>query len=149
MKRALIIIQLQIVFLIFSSFQQGEEKTYQLRVMVEELRNSTGTVQFALYNNGDTFPDEQYKNYYLIRTAKIENGTSEVTFQNLPAGKYAVNILHDEDSNGKIKKGMLLPKEGIGFSKYQSIGISNKPKFEKAAFELIGNKEIKVKIIYL
>jgi uncharacterized protein (DUF2141 family) len=32
--------------------------------------------------------------------------------------KYAINILHDEDNNGKIKKGFVLPKEGMGFSNY-------------------------------
>ena len=148
MKTTMIAIQLLIVFLISSSFQYGEEKTYQIRVTVEDLRNSTGTVQFALYNNGDIFPDEQYKNYFRMQTASIVNGSSEITFLNLPAGKYAVNILHDEDSNGKIKKGLILPKEGIGFSNYQSIGISNKPKFEKAHFTLNGDKEVNVKIIY-
>lgn len=71
-----------------------------------------------------------------------------VTFKDLPAGKYEVNILHDGDNNGKIKKGFILPKEGIGFSNYQSIGIGNKPNFKKAAFELNKGKSIAVKLIY-
>lgn len=80
---------------------------------------------------------------------KIENGNASVTFTNLPAGKYAVNILHDEDNNGKIKKGFILPKEGIGFSNYQSIGLGNKPKFGKAAFQLNDDLRINVNVIYL
>lgn len=71
-----------------------------------------------------------------------------VTFKDLPAGKYEVNILHDGDNNGKIKKGFILPKEGIGFSNYQSIGIGNKPNFKKAAIELNKGKSIAVKLIY-
>ena len=35
---------------------------------------------------------------------KIKNHTAPVTFKDLPAGEYAVNILHDEDNNSKIKK---------------------------------------------
>jgi uncharacterized protein (DUF2141 family) len=77
------------------------------------------------------------------------NGASTVTFRNLPVGEYAVNILHDENNDGKIKKGIILPKEGIGFSNYKSIGLSNKPKFTKAAFKLTGNKNIIINILYL
>lgn len=148
MKRTMVIIQLQLVLLLFSSFQQKEASTIQLKVKVNDLRNSEGVVQFALYNNSDAFPDENYKSYYRKISAKIVDSGSEVIFENLPAGKYAVNILHDEDSNGRIKKGLILPKEGIGFSNYQSIGFSNKPAFEKASFELLANKEINITMIY-
>lgn len=149
MRKALIIIQLQLLFLLLSSFHKKEETNYPLTVTVNNLRNSDGVVQFALYNEADAFPDEHYKKYYRKLTAKIVNGVSEITFENLPAGKYAVNILHDEDSNGKIKKGLIFPKEGIGFSNYNSIGITNRPVFQKASFEIVADKKIDVKIIYL
>lgn len=149
MKKAMKIIQLHLVLLLFSSFQNKEEISYPVTVTVNNLRNSNGVVQFALYNNPDAFPDEDYKKYYRKEIAKITNGVSEITFENLPAGKYAINILHDEDSNGKIKKGIILPREGIGFSNYQSLGISNRPVFQKASFEILQGKKINVKIIYL
>lgn len=148
MKNALIIIQLQMIFLLLTSFHKKEEPKPALTIKVNNLRNSNGVVQYTLYTTPDGFPDEHYKKYYRKSTAKIENGNSELTFQNLPAGKYAVNILHDEDSNGKIKKGLLLPKEGIGFSNYQSIGISNRPVFQKASFELLDDLKMNVRIIY-
>jgi uncharacterized protein (DUF2141 family) len=113
------------------------------------LRNSEGTVQFALYNREDAFPDEHYKKYFKKLTGKIVNGTSTITFKNLPEGKYAVNILHDENNDGKIKKGIILPKEGIGFSNYESIGFSNRPSFTKASFIVLKDKMIKVNLIYL
>jgi len=102
-----------------------------------------------LYNREDSLPDEHYKKYFKKLTGKIVNGTSTVTFENLPEGKYAVNILHDENNDGKIKKGIILPKEGIGFSNFQSIGFSNRPTFSKASFNVLGDKKIKVNIIYL
>ena len=74
---------------------------------------------------------------------------SNTTFKDFPAGIYAVNILHDEDEDGEIKKGIILPREGIGFSNYQSIGFTNRPAFKRASFSLLGNKELDVKIIYL
>jgi len=60
-----------------------------------------------------------------------------------------VNILHDENKNGKIDKKFILPKEGIGFSNYKSIGFTNKPNFSKASFELDSKTEINIKVIYM
>lgn len=136
-------------FLTISFFQTNQEKLFSLTVEVNDLRNNEGSVIFALYNRDDAFPDEHYKKYYQKLVGKIENGNSSVIFKDLPTGKYAVNILHDEDNNGKIKKGFILPKEGIGFSNYQSIGIGNKPKFSKASFKLESNLKINVKVIYM
>ncbi len=135
-------------FFTFSSLQSYQQKLFSLTVETNHLRNDKGSVVFALYNREDAFPDEHYKKYYKKMIGKIESQTSSVTFKDLPAGKYAVNILHDEDNNEEIKKGFLLPKEGIGFSNYQSIGIGNKPNFKKASFEINADKLIEVKIIY-
>ena len=126
-----------------------EQNTYTLTVEVENLRNSKGVLQIALYNKDGSIPDEQYKNYYKLQTTNIESGKAAITFKNLPKGKYAVNILHDENKNGKIDKGLILPKEGIGFSNYSSIGLTNRPNFKKASFDLFQDKEIKVKVIYM
>ena len=60
-----------------------------------------------------------------------------------------MNILHDENNNSKIDKGLLLPKEGIGFSNYQTIGLRNRPNFSKASFELNTDKTVEVKVIYM
>jgi uncharacterized protein (DUF2141 family) len=149
MQKALKLLQLTFIILLLSSFQNQKQETFNLTIDVKELRNSKGTVVFALYNRQDAFPDEHYKKYLKKLTGKIVNGSSSVTFENLPEGKYAVNILHDEDNDGKIKKGIIMPKEGIGFSNYKSIGFSNRPVFSKASFNLQGDKKIKVSIIYL
>ena len=149
MNKIIIILQSLLVIVLLSSFSIQKEETCSLIIEVSELRNSTGTVLFALYNREDAFPDEHYKKYFKKLTGKIENGASSVTFKNLPEGKYAVNILHDENNDGKIKKGIILPKEGIGFSNYNSVGFSNRPSFEKASFSVLNDKKIKVNIIYL
>ncbi|MGE0079604.1 MAG: DUF2141 domain-containing protein [Bacteroidales bacterium] len=154
MKQTLISISKILIgmFLIvfYSSSKEPDKSTgFSLTVEVNDLRNSNGTVLFALYNRQDAFPDENYQKYNRKLTGKISKGYSHVTFENLPAGKYAVNILHDENNDGKIKKGIVLPKEGIGFSNYQSIGITNQPTFTKASFILQSDMKIQVHIIYL
>jgi len=149
MKEEIKILLSFLTILMLSSFSNQKQETCSLTIDVSELRNSEGTVQFALYNREDAFPDEHYKKYFKKLTGKIVNGASTVTFENLPEGKYAVNILHDENNDGKIKKGIIFPKEGIGFSNFQSIGFSNRPTFSKASFNVLGDKKIKVNIIYL
>ncbi len=138
-----------ISLLIFSSFNKQKGETYSLTVEVNGLQNSKGVVQFALYNKDGTIPDEDYKKCCKILKEKIQNGSSKVTFNNLPLGKYAVNILHDENENGEIDKGFILPIEGVGFSNYESIGLTNRPNFSKASFTLDSDKKISIKIIYL
>ena len=148
MKKTIILI-ITPLMLLLSSFKDDFNEQNSLTVEVENLRNSKGIVQITLYNKDGSIPDEQYKNHFKMGKASIINGKSQCTFSNLPKGNYAVNILHDENSNGKIDKGLILPKEGIGFSNYSSIGLTNRPNFKKASFELNQNKTIKVKVIYM
>lgn len=131
------------------SMNNNPTEYYSLTVKVKDLRNSNGVVQFALYNKDGTIPDEEYEHYYKKLNGEIKNGSAIVTFENLPKGTYAINILHDEDKNGKIKKGWVMPVEGIGFSNFSSIGFSNRPNFKKASFSLESNLTKSVKIIYL
>ncbi len=148
MKKLLFILPMLVFGIALSSFSGDQAQGNVLVVKVANLRNSKGNVQFALYNRDGSIPDEHYKKYYRIEKANIVDGKSEVIFKNLPKGRYAVNVLHDENGNGKIDKGLLLPKEGIGFSNYQSIGIANKPNFSKASFELNDDREMTVKVVY-
>jgi uncharacterized protein (DUF2141 family) len=142
-------VRLFILIMLLYSFSHSDEETHALKIEVPDLRNTKGVVQFTLYNTKDAFPDQEYKKYYRKLVAEITDGFSTVTFKNLPPGKYAVNILHDEDENGKIKKGLVLPKEGIGFSNCQSIGLLNRPEFSKAGIVLKSDTTIQINVIYM
>lgn len=146
MKNLLILLLFSV--LIFPVFGQSNEY-YDLKVVVKELRNNTGVVQFSLYNEKGSIPDEKFEKLYKSGKVKIKNNTAEFTFRVLKGGTYAVNILHDENADGKIDKGWVLPIEGIGFSNYTSIGLTNRPNFEKASFLLNRDREILVKVIYM
>ncbi|PKR82262.1 hypothetical protein CW751_02720 [Brumimicrobium salinarum] len=146
MRNTLIILLFS--FLVFTVIGQSENY-YELKVVVKELRNNTGVVQFALYNEKGSIPDEDFEKYFKIGKSAIKNNKAEHTFKGLKSGTYAINILHDENINGKIDKGWVLPIEGIGFSNFKSIGLTNRPNFERASFQLNENKELEVKIIYM
>lgn len=146
------IIALLTILILMSFSLKSNEESYNLTIKAEGFRNSKGEVIFALYNKDGSIPDEKYENYFKKGVSQIDkNGTATFTFTNLPEGSYAINILHDENKNGKIDKKFMLPipKEGIGFSNYESIGLSNRPKFSKASFEINANLLKVINVIYM
>jgi uncharacterized protein (DUF2141 family) len=146
MKNITLLALLSFVTLCIVSFTY--ENTYSLTIAVKNLRNSKGVLQVALYNKDKTIPDDDFEKYFKMEKGEINHNASSITFKNLPAGKYAVNILHDENSNGKMDKGFIFPIEGVGFSNFQSVGLTNLPSFSKASFDLNEDKAIVVKAIY-
>lgn len=149
MKSISVVLTFLIGTFILFAFTSIKDERVSLTIKVNDLKNSTGQVIISLYNKDGSIPDEELKNYYQSLKVAIKNKSAEATFKNLPKGKYAVNIVHDENKNGKIDKGWILPIEGIGFSNFTTIGFSNKPNFKKASFELQMNREIAIKTIYM
>ncbi len=143
------IVILYISTLLFGGVTINPIETYSLTVKVNKLQNSEGVVQFALYNKDGSIPDQHYEKYYKMETSSISDGSAVITFNNLAKGTYVVNILHDENKNGKIDRGFILPKEGLGFSNYQSLGPTNRPNYERASFELNADLTIEIKVIYM
>ncbi|MDE3741129.1 DUF2141 domain-containing protein [Maribacter polysaccharolyticus] len=138
------------LLLIISMLSNSSMDMYSLTVKIDGLKNSEGSAIFALYNKEGSIPDEKFKNYYIKKTVKIVGGKAVCSFKNLQQGRYAIAVLHDENNNGKLDKKIMLPLpvEGIGFSNYTSIGLSNRPNFTKASFELDSDTTISVKMIY-
>ncbi len=133
--------------LLFFNYSYSQE-SYSLALKVTDLRNSTGVVVFALYNKDGSIPDEKLKKCYKKEFVAITRNSATVTFDNLPKGNYAVFVLHDENKNNKIDKKFILPTEGIGFSNFQIINLSNRPSFSKASFLINENLIKNIKIIY-
>jgi len=104
-------------------------------------------VSICLYQSSDGFPSLPEK-AYRIANADIQQGSSEVTFTDLPPGEYAVSLLHDENGNEKMDTNFLgIPREGYGTSN-NAAAIFGPPKFKDARFILdkpVMNIEIKVK----
>ena len=149
MKIYKLILIMAIVGTTTSVISQNSVETFSLTITVDDLHNSIGVVQYSLYNTEGCFPDEHYEKQIKQLNTKIVSNSSTATFENLPKGMYAVNILHDEDENREIKKGWILPKEGIGFSNLKSISPLNRPSFKKCKFELVSDKSIRIRIIYM
>lgn len=124
------------------------EPECDLVIEISHLRNDKGAVLISLFNNEDDFPENAEK---AVRKGKIEitGGRAVITFKDIPAGKYAAAILHDENKNLKMDFNVLgIPKEGYGFSN-NAKGLFGPPSFSKAAFEVTTNKKtINIKAVY-
>ena len=140
---------LALILPVTAGFAGGDSEGYSLTVEFENLRSPEGTLIVALYNKDGTIPDEKFEHYYKIGQTGIVSTKAQYTFTDFPEGTYAVSVLHDENNNGKIDKKFIVPKEGIGFSRITSIGLTNRPNFKKASFQLTGNKKITIHIIYM
>ena len=142
------IVYLSVLFSVF--LINTETGSYSLTIKTNGLENSKGSVIFALYNKEGSLPDQKFKEYYKKENVGIINKNAEVTFNNLPAGLYAVTLLHDENKNKKLDRKFLmpLPKEGLGFSNYKDFGLSNRPNFKKARFNLDKDTIITINVIY-
>ena len=123
---------------------------YDLRVIVIGLKNNHGMVQVSLYNKEGTIPDKEVNRYYKTKRITIANSKKIITvFHNLPKGRYAVSVFHDENSNRKVDKGFFMPIEGVGLSNFKKISLFHLPSFKNASFDLDRNKTVMVKMIYL
>ena len=135
--------------LIAALFISSVANAATLTVVAKGLKNSKGVVQFSLYNKDGSIPDKKLNKYYKKQRVVINNNEAVAVFTNLPKGRYAVSVFHDENGNGKIDKGLLMPVEGIGLSNFKSVNLFNPPNFKKASFMLDSNKKIVIDMIYL
>jgi uncharacterized protein (DUF2141 family) len=77
---------------------------------------------------------------------KPRGGRATCTFPGLPAGTYAIGLLHDENDNGKMDTNFVgLPKEGYGASN-DAKATFGPPKFKDAKVELGGGGVLTLKI---
>ncbi len=97
-----------------------------------QLRNSKGTFRCALFSQSDGYPTEHGKAALRV-SAAITAEQSSCVFKDVPAGKYAVAVLHDENDNQMMdnhETGM--PLEGFGASNDAQPGLMSPPKFKDA-----------------
>jgi len=63
-------------------------------------------------------------------------GSVTVSLNGIPPGRYAVQAYHDEDGNGRLRRGLFgIPEEAIGFSRDARVKLGA-PSFEGAAIDV-------------
>ncbi|HEX2733235.1 MAG TPA: DUF2141 domain-containing protein [Polyangiaceae bacterium] len=105
-----------------------------LTVRVFGLRNRTGTLQLALFRTARGYPEEIAK-ATLTRSIPLAHFESLVSWPQVGAGTWALSVLHDENSNGRLDRNFIgVPTEGIGASN-DAVTRWGPPTFEDAKFQ--------------
>lgn len=117
-------------FLFSSTFSQSTSK---MEIRINGIRNTKGHVLIAVFRSADGFPDKKEKAFIRERIPATA-GTLSVSLKDIPAGRYAIAVIHDENDNLQLDTGLFgIPKEGFCFSN-DAKGTFGPPSFEASAF---------------
>jgi uncharacterized protein (DUF2141 family) len=135
-------------------------KASELRVTVDGIRSSHGTILIGLYDSPESFDraielsdKEGFLNdpnrFAAVALRANAARKSAVVFSNIDPGQYAIILFHDENGNGKLDKNALgVPTEPYGFSNNVQ-GFLGPPAFGKTAMRLgAGDKTVRLALIY-
>lgn len=117
----------------------------EFTVTVENLRGNKGAVRVLLFTQSDGFPDQPARAAARAEAAAVK-GSLTFKFHHLKAGRYAIAVLHDEDSDGKLATNFIgIPKEGVGVS--GELG-NSKPDFNKCLVPVKQGANQKIRLKY-
>lgn len=115
-------------------------------VKVTNIRSNAGDIKLGVYPNQQTYEDDKPILKKFISKANIKDGVVQGEVY-LSPGTYGIALIDDENNNGKIDYGFILPNEGFGFSNYYFEGLSlSKPALKKFAFTVSTGQTINVTV---
>jgi len=131
MKRYMITIAI-LSLLALGSRAQEKDGGIKISVKINGLSNNEGKLMIALYNSESSFLNK----HYMACSGIITNKESNVVFNNIKPGTYAISCYHDQNSNQQLDfNSMGIPKEPIAASN-DAKGFFGPPKFKDAKFEI-------------
>lgn len=122
-----------------------------IHVELSGLHSNKGQMLCALYSSAqaEAFPKKADKAVARL-TAQIAERRAVCDFSGVAPGTYAVSVVHDENSNGKLDTNFIgMPREGVGASN-DAKGHMGPPKFSAASFRYEGGRlDLKIHVNYL
>ena len=113
-------------------------------VHISNFRNNNGSCLVAIYDNAGAFTGKGSPVKYLC--AAITGHQAEATIENLPAGTYAISVIHDANNNKRFDTNFIgIPTEGYGASR-NKLPFAAAPKFDANKFSIDGNASMSVNI---
>jgi uncharacterized protein (DUF2141 family) len=109
-----------------------------IEVRVEGVRFPRGLVQASLFADVRGYPEDFRKAARTVSVAAAES-TVSIRFDSIPAGAWALAVLHDADGDGLLDRNALgVPREGIGASN-EAVRRLGPPRFRDARFLFHGD----------
>ncbi len=138
--KTIIIIFLLTVLKSGTPYQDRTLPSYQhsamIIVQIENVRTTEGVLRMGFYIPTDNFPDEPHRSPVFSKIHMQEDVVTD-TIKNITPGTYAITLLDDTNSNGKMDYTFLgMPKEGFGFSNDARPKLLKSPDFESCSFEV-------------
>ena len=129
---------------------QDSLKSNGIELIISNIKNTNGLIRIGVYSSLNGYPDNPQ---YSFSPAKdtIKSGKLHIFIPLKDPGNYAISILDDENSNGKMDYLFkIMPKEGFGFSNNPKITGRKPPSFEQTSFLFEkGKMKISVRMIYI
>ena len=108
-----------------------------LEMEINNLESNKGPIYIRILDENE--------NPVIVGTSPVINYSSEISFDSIFPGKYAIQFFHDENENQKMDFNLIgIPKEKFGSSNDVK-PILGPPKFEKMLFEIYQDKKIVMK----
>ena len=114
---------------------QAQSAGATLEVVVPQVRNAQGGLGCQLFAGAEGFPKKGERALQSVMSP-ITNGSARCRFQPVPAGSYAVAVVHDENGNQTLDSNFLgIPTEGYGVSNNKTYAMSE-PRWDESRFDL-------------
>lgn len=147
------------VALLLAFFWMSPAQPAELRLTVNGIRSDSGEVLVGLYDNAEGFIAAIARasksglaadsGRLVGASIRAKSGSQSTVFTQLPPGRYAAIVVHDENDDGRLNtNGMGVPAEGYGFSN-DARGFLSAPSFDAAAI-VVGDADLStaVHLIY-
>jgi uncharacterized protein (DUF2141 family) len=126
---------LLLVSFLFTLETLGQSTQTNLQVSISGASIDAGSIRILVFSKPSGFPD-QVKQAVRSISLPPKSGKASFKLTDLPAGTYAIGVIHDQDNNGKLSTNAVgYPTEKFGFSNNPKVYFGP-PSFEKAAFVL-------------
>ncbi|BBN83811.1 hypothetical protein PA25_37960 [Pseudoalteromonas sp. A25] len=94
----------------------------RLVVKISNVDSEQGQLLVMVYDNSadyhaDLNINDPQANFFAKKIVPPQNPFTPVVFDNLPAGRYAINVIHDKDSDGELDR-MVFPFLGMPSEPY-------------------------------
>jgi uncharacterized protein (DUF2141 family) len=102
-----------------------------LRVQVEGLRPAIGQIRCALHDKPEGFPRHPERARQIV-FVPVSGPSASCELAMPTSDAFAISVIHDRNSNGKLDMALGIPTEGLAFSRNPR-PVMRAPTFEEAA----------------
>ena len=117
----------------------------RVEVEMTGFENDEGQALVALYLDPQGWPDGG-GSVFTTTAVPISDGRAVALFEGVPAGPFAVSVIHDADNDRELDTGVFgIPSEAYGFSA-DARDTFGPPSFEQARLDLAAGEALRITI---